>query len=172
MELQKFTYDNKLTKLFMLVTVLWGVVAMLVGLTVAFELIFPNMSGGISWLTFGRLRPLHTNAAIFAFVGNGFFAAIYYSMPRLLKTPMYSKAMGNIHFWGWQLIIVLAAVTYPLGLTQSKEYAELIWPIDILVVLVWVVFGLNMIDLYSKKSIAPLYILSDFTMCSKIYTEP
>ena len=100
MELQKFTYDNKLTKLFMLVTVLWGVVAMLVGLTVAFELIYPNMSGGISWLTFGRLRPLHTNAAIFAFVGNGFFAAIYYSMPRLLKTPMYSKAMGNIHFWG------------------------------------------------------------------------
>jgi len=100
MELQKFTYDNKLTKLFMLVTVLWGVVGMLVGLTAAFELIYPNMSGGISWLSFGRLRPLHTNAAIFAFVGNGFFAAIYYSMPRLLKTPMYSKAMGNIHFWG------------------------------------------------------------------------
>jgi len=158
MELQKFTYDNKLTKLFMLVTVLWGVVAMLVGLTVAFELIFPNMSGGISWLTFGRLRPLHTNAAIFAFVGNGFFAAIYYSMPRLLKTPMYSKAMGNIHFWGWQLIIVLAAVTYPLGLTQSKEYAELIWPIDILVVLVWVVFGLNMIMTLVKRRVKHIYV--------------
>jgi len=137
MELQKFTYDNKLTNYFIWATVGWGVTAMLVGLTAAFELIFPNMSGEISWLVFSRIRPLHTNAAIFAFVGNGFFAAIYYSMPRLLKTPMYSKAMGNIHFWGWQLIITLALLTYPFALSQSKEYAELIWPIDILVVLVW-----------------------------------
>ena len=158
MELQKFTYDNKLTKLFMLVTIMWGVVGMLVGLTVAFELIFPGMSAEISWLSFGRLRPLHTNAVIFAFVGNGFFAAIYYSMPRLLKTPMYSKAMGNIHFWGWQFIIVLAAITYPLGLTQSKEYAELIWPIDILVVLVWVVFGLNMIMTLVKRRVKHIYV--------------
>ncbi len=158
MELQKFTYDNKLTRMFMLVTVLWGVVAMLVGLTVAFELIFPTMSAEIPWLVFGRLRPLHTNAAIFAFVGNGFFAAIYYSMPRLLKTPMYSKALGNIHFWGWQLIIVLAAVSYPLGLTQGKEYAELIWPIDVLVVLVWVVFGLNMIMTLVYRRVKHIYV--------------
>jgi len=158
MELQKFTYDNRLTNFFIWATVGWGVVAMLVGLTAAFELIFPNMSGQISWLVFSRIRPVHTNAAIFAFVGNGFFAAIYYSMPRLLKTPMFSKAMGNIHFWGWQLIIVLAAVTYPFGLTQSKEYAELIWPIDILVVLIWVVFGLNMIMTLVKRRVKHIYV--------------
>jgi cytochrome c oxidase cbb3-type subunit I/II len=158
MELQKFTYDNKLSKMFMLVTVLWGIVGMLVGLTAAFELIFPNMSGGLPWLVFSRLRPLHTNAAIFAFVGNGFFTAIYYSMPRLLKTPMYSKPLGCIHFWGWQLIIVAAAITYPLGLTQSKEYAELIWPIDVAVVLVWVVFGLNMIMTMVKRRVKHIYV--------------
>ena len=158
MELQKFTYDNKLAKMFMLVTVLWGIVGMLVGLTAAFELIFPNMSGGLPWLVFSRLRPLHTNAAIFAFVGNGFFTAIYYSMPRLLKTPMFSKPLGCIHFWGWQLIIVAAAITYPLGLTQSKEYAELIWPIDVAVVLVWVVFGLNMIMTMVKRRVKHIYV--------------
>lgn len=158
MELQKFTYDNRLTKLFIWVTIGWGLVGMLVGLTAAFELIFPNMSGQISWLVFSRIRPVHTNAVIFAFVGNGFFAGIYYSMPRLLKTPMFSKAMGNIHFWGWQLIIVLAAITYPLGFTQSKEYAELIWPIDILVVLIWVVFGLNMIMTIVKRRVKHIYV--------------
>jgi cytochrome c oxidase cbb3-type subunit I/II len=158
MELQKFTYDNRLTKLFIWVTVGWGLVGMLVGLTVAFELIFPHLSGQIEWLVLSRIRPVHTNAAIFAFVGNGFFAAIYYSMPRLLKTPMYSKALGNIHFWGWQLIIVLAAISYPLGLTQSKEYAELIWPIDVLVVLIWVVFGLNMIMTLVKRRVKHIYV--------------
>ncbi len=158
MELQKFTYDNKLTNYFIWATVGWGVVAMLVGLTAAFELIFPNMSGEISWLVFSRIRPVHTNAAIFAFVGNGFFAAIYYSMPRLLKTPMFSKPMGCIHFWGWQLIIVLAALTYPFGFSQSKEYAELIWPIDILVVIIWVVFGLNMIMTLVKRRVKHIYV--------------
>ena len=158
MELQKFTYDNKLTNYFIWATVGWGVVAMLVGLTAAFELIFPNMSGEISWLVFSRIRPVHTNAAIFAFVGNGFFAAIYYSMPRLLKTPMFSKPMGCIHFWGWQLIIVLAALTYPFGFSQSKEYAELIWPIDILVVVIWVVFGLNMIMTLVKRRVKHIYV--------------
>jgi len=158
MQLEKFTYDNKLSKMFLFATVLWGVVAMLVGLTAAFELIFPNMSGSISWLSFGRLRPLHTNAAIFAFVGNGIFLAVYYSTPRLLKTPMYSKALGNIHFWGWQLIILLAAITFPLGLTQSKEYAELIWPIDILVVIIWVVFGLNLMMTLVKRRTKHIYV--------------
>lgn len=166
MELQKFTYDNKLTNFFIWATVGWGVTAMLVGLTAAFELIFPHMSGEISWLVFSRIRPLHTNAAIFAFVGNGFFAAIYYSMPRLLKTPMYSKAMGNIHFWGWQLIITLALLTYPFGLSQSKEYAELIWPIDILVVLVWVVFGLNMIMTLVKRRVKHIYVSIWFYMAT------
>lgn len=158
MELEKFTYDNKLTKMFMFATVLWGVVGMLVGLTAAFELIFPSLSAGLPWITFGRLRPLHTNAAIFAFVGNSIFTAVYYSTPRLLKTPMYSKLLGNIHFWGWQLIIVLAAVTLPLGLTQSKEYAELIWPIDVLVVIVWVAFGINLIWTMLNRRIKHIYV--------------
>ncbi len=158
MELQKFTYDNKLSKMFLYATVLWGFIAMLVGLTIAFELIFPRMSGGLEWLVFSRLRPLHTNGAIFAFVGNGIFLAIYYSTPRLLKTPMYSKTLGLINFWGWQLIIVLAAITYPLGLTQSKEYAELIWPIDILVVIIWVVFGLNLLMTLVKRRVKHIYV--------------
>jgi len=158
MELEKFTYDNKLTKMFLYATVLWGVVAMLVGLTAAFELIFPKMSGGIAWLVFSRLRPLHTNGAIFAFVGNSIFLAIYYSTPRLLKTPMFSKALGCIHFWGWQIIIVLAAITLPLGFTQSKEYAELIWPIDVLVVIIWVVFGLNLIMTMVKRRVKHIYV--------------
>ncbi len=143
MDLEKFTYDNKLARNFMYATIIWGVIGLLVGLTIAFELIFPRMSGGISWLVFSRLRPLHTNGAIFAFVGNAIFTAVYYSTPRLLKTPMYSKLLGQIHFWGWQLIIVAAAITFPLGLTQSKEYAELIWPIDLAVAVVWVIFGIN-----------------------------
>ncbi len=158
MELQKFTYDNRLSNMFLWATVLWGVVGMLVGLTAAYELIFPHLSGNISWLVFSRIRPVHTNAAIFAFVGNGIFTAIYYSTPRLLKTPMYSKLLGNIHFWGWQLIIVLAALTLPFGFTQSKEYAELIWPIDVLVVLIWVIFGLNLIMTLVKRRVKHIYV--------------
>ncbi len=158
MELQKFTYDNKLSRLFLYATVFWGIIAMLVGLTIAFELIFPRMSGGIEWLVFSRLRPLHTNGAIFAFVGNGIFLAVYYSTPRLLKTPMYSKTLGCINFWGWQLVILLAAITYPLGLSQSKEYAELIWPIDVLVTIIWVVFGLNLIMTMVKRRVKHIYV--------------
>ena len=158
MELQKFTYDNKLSRLFLFATVFWGFIGMLVGLTIAFELIFPHMSGGISWLSFGRLRPLHTNAVIFAFVGNGMFTGIYYSTPRLLKTSMYSELLGKIHFWGWQLIIVAAAITLPLGITVSKEYAELEWPIDIAIALVWVVFGLNLIMTMVKRRVQHIYV--------------
>jgi cytochrome c oxidase cbb3-type subunit I/II len=158
MELERFTYDNKLTKMFLFATIVFGVIGMLVGLTAAFELIFPNMSGSISWLSFGRIRPLHTNAVIFAFVGNGIFTAVYYSMPRLLKTPMYSKLFGNIHFWGWQIIILAAAITLPLGFTSSKEYAELEWPIDIAVVLIWVVFGVNMIGTILKRRVKHIYV--------------
>lgn len=158
MELEKFTYDNRLTKMFLFATVVFGVIGMLVGLTIAFELIFPHLSSSISWLSFGRIRPLHTNAAIFAFVGNGIFTAIYYSMPRLLKTPMYSKLLGNIHFWGWQLIILSAAITLPLGISSAKEYAELEWPIDIAVVLVWVVFGINMFGTLIKRRVKHIYV--------------
>jgi len=161
MEKQQFYYDNKIVKLFFWATVLWGVVGMLVGLLVALLFIFPNyltFAGDLSWLSFGRLRPLHTNAAIFAFVGNGVFLAVYYSMQRLLKTRMFSDFLGKLHFWGWQIIIVLAAITLPLGMTSSKEYAELEWPIDILVVLVWVVFGINMIGTLIKRRQRHIYV--------------
>ena len=158
MELQKFTYDNKTTRLFMNATILWGIVGMLVGLTIALELVFPLLSGGVSWLSFGRLRPLHTNAVIFAFVGNGIFTGIYYSAPRLLKTPMFSDLLGKIHFWGWQLIIVAAALTLPFGFSVGKEYAELEWPIDIAIALIWVVFGLNLILTIVNRRTKHIYV--------------
>jgi cytochrome c oxidase cbb3-type subunit I/II len=144
MQLEKFSFDNSIVRKFAFATVLWAIVGMLVGVIIAFQLAYPALNLGISYTSFGRLRPLHTNAVIFAFVGNGIYTGVYYMMPRLLKTSMWSKALGLVHFWGWQLIIVAAAVTLPLGLTQGKEYAELIWPIDIAITLIWVVFGINM----------------------------
>jgi len=158
MEKQKFYYDDKIVKLFSWATVVWGVVAFLVGLMVAYLYWFPHYMDGISWLSYGRLRPLHTNAAIFAFVGNGIFAGVYYSTQRLLKTRMFNDLLSKIHFWGWQLIIVLAAITLPLGITQSKEYAELEWPIDILVALVWVVFTINLIGTILKRRVRHIYV--------------
>ena len=125
MEMQQFHYDNKIVTKFIYATIVFGVVGMLVGVILAFMFLFPNMTDGISWLSFGRLRPLHTNAVIFAFVGNAMFAGIYYSLQRLLKTRMASDLLSNINFWGWQLIIVSAAITLPLGITTSKEYAVL-----------------------------------------------
>lgn len=158
MQLEKFTYDNKIARLFLNATIFWGIVATLVGLIIATELILPKLSGGISFLSFGRLRPLHTNAAIFAFVGNAIFMGIYYSLPRLLKTPIYSKTLGLINFWGWQLIIVMAAITLPLGFTVGKEYAELEWPIDITIAVVWVIFGLNLIMTTIKRRVKHIYV--------------
>src|SRR5690606_23531907 len=136
---------------FLYASILFGVVGMLVGLLVALMYLFPNITEGISWLSYGRLRPLHTNAVIFAFVGNAIFAGIYYSLQRLLKARMYSDVLSNINFWGWQLVIVAAAISLPLGYTSSKEYAELEWPIDIAIALVWVVFGINMIGTILKR---------------------
>ncbi len=158
MELQKFTYDNRLSRMFLNATIFWGFVGMLVGLTIATELIFPLMTNGVSWLSFGRLRPLHTNAVVFAFVGNGMFTGIYYSTPRLLKTPMYSELLGKIHFWGWQLIILSAVITLPLGYTVSKEYAELEWPIDIAIAIVWVIFGINLVMTMVKRRTKHIYV--------------
>jgi cytochrome c oxidase cbb3-type subunit I/II len=158
MALEKFTYDNKLAKYFANATILWALVAFLVGLTAALELVFPSFNMGLQYITFGRLRPLHTNAAIFAFVGNGIFTAVYYSTPRLLKTPMFSKTLGLINFWGWQLIIVLATVTLLAGITTSKEYAELEWPIDILIAVVWVIFGWNLIGTMLKRRTKHIYV--------------
>lgn len=158
MELEKFYYDNKIVRNFIYAAIVFGLVGMLVGLLLAFLFLFPNLTDGISFLSFGRLRPLHTNAVIFAFVGNAMFAGIYYSMQRLLQTRMYSDLLGKIHFWGWQLIIVAAAVTLPLGITSSKEYAELEWPIDIAITLVWVVFAINMIGTILIRRQRHLYV--------------
>ncbi|MDT8347108.1 MAG: cbb3-type cytochrome c oxidase subunit I, partial [Flavobacteriaceae bacterium] len=158
MEQEQFYYDNKIVKKFLYATILWGVVGMLVGLLLAFLFLFPKLTGDISWLSFGRLRPLHTNAVIFAFVGNAIFAGIYYSLQRLLKARMFSDLLSNINFWGWQLIIVAAAITLPLGFTSSKEYAELEWPIDIAIALVWVAFGANMIGTILKRRQRHIYV--------------
>ncbi|RIV43092.1 MULTISPECIES: cytochrome-c oxidase, cbb3-type subunit I [Flagellimonas] len=158
MEIQQFRYDNKIVQKFLYATILWGVVGMSVGLLLAFMFLFPNVTEGIPWLSFGRLRPLHTNAVIFAFVGNAIFAGVYYSLQRLLKARMFSDVLSNINFWGWQLIIVAAALTLPLGYTTSKEYAELEWPIDLAIAVVWVVFGWNMIGTILKRRQRHLYV--------------
>jgi len=158
MEMQQFYYDNKIVKKFLYACIVFGVVGMLVGLLLAILFLFPNLTDGVSWLSFGRLRPLHTNAVIFAFVGNAIFAGVYYSTQRLLKTRMYSDLLSTINFWGWQLIIVAAAITLPLGYTTSKEYAELEWPIDIAIALVWVVFGINLIMTIVKRRERHIYV--------------
>lgn len=158
MELEKFSYDNKIVKAFMIATVTFGLVGMLVGLTAAIQLVYPIFNFDLQYTTFGRIRPLHTNAIIFAFVGNAMFAGIYYSMQRLLKTRMLSDTLSWIHFWGWQLIILAAAITLPLGLTTSKEYAELEWPIDIAITIIWVVFGWNMIGTIIKRRERHMYV--------------
>jgi cytochrome c oxidase cbb3-type subunit I/II len=158
MEMQQFHYDNKIVRNFIYASILFGVVGMLVGLILAILFLFPNLTDGISFLSFGRLRPLHTNAVIFAFVGNAMFAGVYYSMQRLLKTRMFSDFLSKLHFWGWQLIIVAAAVSLPLGYTTSKEYAELEWPIDIAIALIWVVFGINMIGTIIKRRERHIYV--------------
>lgn len=166
--MEKFIYDNRLPKLFAIATIFWGVVGMLLGVIAAFQLAYPilNFSDLMPYLTFGRLRPVHTNAVIFAFVGNGIFTGVYYAIPRLLKTSMWNKTLGFIHFWGWQLIIVLAAVTLLAGFTTGKEYAELEWPIDILITLIWVVFGLNMIGTILTRRERHLYVAIWFFLAS------
>lgn len=158
MEVQQFYYDNKVVKKFIYATLLWGIVGFSIGLILALMFLFPDLNNGISWLSFGRLRPLHTNAVIFAFVGNAIFAGVYYSLQRLLKTRMASDFLSNFNFWGWQIIIVAAAITLPLGYTTSKEYAELEWPIDIAIALVWVAFGANMIWTILKRRQRHLYV--------------
>ncbi|UBZ06624.1 cytochrome-c oxidase, cbb3-type subunit I [Salegentibacter mishustinae] len=158
MEVEQFHYDNKIVKKFTMATLFWGIVGMSVGLLLAFMFLFPNITDGIPWLSFGRLRPLHTNAVIFAFVGNAIFAGVYYSTQRLLKARMFSDFLSNFNFWGWQAIIVAAAITLPMGFTSSKEYAELEWPIDIAIALVWVAFGANLIGTMIKRRQRHLYV--------------
>ena len=154
---QQFQYDNKIVRAFGLASFIFGVVGMLVGLIIALQLVYPSLNLG-PWLTFGRLRPLHTNAVIFAFVGNGIFMGVYYSLQRLLKARMWSDALSWIHFWGWQVVILCAAVSLPMGFTTSGEYSELIWPLDILITLVWVVFGVNMFGTILARRENHLYV--------------
>ncbi len=158
MEKQTFYYDNKMVRNFAYATTLWGVVGMLVGVVIAFQLVFPSLNLNFAPTTFGRMRPVHTNAVIFAFVGNGIFMGVYYALPRLLKARMFSDLLSKIHFWGWQLIILSAALTLWLGFTTGKEYAELEWPIDIAITLIWVVFGINMFGTILKRRERHLYV--------------
>jgi len=158
MELQKFSYDNRMTRNFAIATMVWGVVGLLAGLLIAFQIFIPAMNFGLEFTTFGRTRPVHTNAIIFAFVGNAIFTGVYYSLQRLLKTRIYSELLSKIHFWGWQSIIVAAAVTLLAGFTTGKEYAELEWPIDIAITLVWVVFGWNMFGTILQRRTSHIYV--------------
>ncbi len=158
MQMETFRYDNTIVKYFMLATVIWGFVGMLVGLIIALQLYIPELNFGIPYLTYGRIRPIHTNAVIFAFVGNGIFMGLYYSLQRLCKARMFSDLLSYIHFWGWQLIILLAAVTLSLGITTSKEYAELEWPIDILITVIWVIFAVNMFGTIIKRREKHMYV--------------
>jgi cytochrome c oxidase cbb3-type subunit I/II len=158
MQLEKFYYDNNIVRQFGIATIFWGIIGMLVGILIAFQLAYPQLNFGISYLSFGRLRPLHTNAVIFAFVGNAIFAGGYYLFQRVLKTRLFSDTLSKIHLWGWQLIIVLGAISLVMGFTTGKEYAELEWPIDILITLIWVVFGVNMFGTILKRRERHLYV--------------
>src|SRR5690349_907445 len=150
-------YDDRIVLRFMTASVGWGIVGLLVGLVVALQLAFWQANVG-PYFTFGRLRPLHTNAVIFAFVGNMIFAGIYYSSQRLLKARMASDFLSRFHFWGWQAIIVAAAVTLPLGISTSKEYAELEWPIDIAITIVWIAFAINFFWTLARRNEKQLYV--------------
>ncbi len=156
--LESFSYDDGIVRLFLVATIVWGIVGTVAGLLVALLLVIPNLLESVNptiaqYFTFGRLRPVHTNAAIFAFAGNAIFAAVYYSTQRLCKCRMWSDLLSRLHFWGWQAIIVAAAVTLPLGFTQGKEYAELEWPIDLAIAVVWLLFfgGNFLMTLWNRR---------------------
>ena len=157
-KLERFSYDDAVVRNFLWASVIFGLVAMLVGVFIAAQLAMPSLNLGLEYFSFGRLRPLHTNAAIFAFAGNALFAGIYYSSQRLLKARMFSDALSRFHFWGWQAIIVAAAITLPLGITQGKEYAELEWPIDLAIAVVWVGFGINFFGTIWKRRERHMYV--------------
>lgn len=158
MEVQKFHYDNRIVRDFGIASVVFAVVGMLVGVIIASQLFSPALNANLQYITYGRIRPLHTNAIIFAFVGNAIFMGVYYSLQRLCKARMFSDLLSRIHFWGWQLIIVAAAVSLPLGITTSKEYAELEWPIDIAITLIWVVFAINFFGTIIKRRERHMYV--------------
>jgi cytochrome c oxidase cbb3-type subunit I/II len=158
MQPERFSYDNGIVKDFAIATVVWGIVGMTVGILIATQLFAPGLNFSTAFTTFGRLRPLHTNAVIFAFVGNAIFMGVYYSLQRVCKARMFSDVLSHIHFWGWQLIIISAAATLPLGATTGKEYAELEWPVDILITLIWVVFIVNMFGTIFRRRERHMYV--------------
>src|SRR5678809_198229 len=153
MNVETFKYDNRIVRAFAIATVIWGIVGFSAGLLIACQLFWPDLNFNLQFTTFGRLRPLHTNAVIFAFVGNGMFCGIYYSLQRLCKARMFSDALSWVNFWGWQAIIVSAAITLPLGLTSSKEYAELEWPIDIAIAVIWVAFTVALLHIITSLAV-------------------
>ncbi|HEV7380935.1 MAG TPA: cytochrome-c oxidase, cbb3-type subunit I [Dyadobacter sp.] len=167
-ELDEFKYDNRIVRNFAIATILFGLIGMLVGLLAALQLVFPDLNMDIQYLTFGRIRPLHTNAVIFAFVGNGFFTGMYYSAPRVLRTPMWSPVLSRFHFWAWQFIILAAAITLPMGLTTSKEYAELEWPLDVAIAVVWVSALINLIMTTINRRTEHIYAAVWFYLASFI----
>jgi cytochrome c oxidase cbb3-type subunit I/II len=165
---ESFKYDNRIVRAFAIATVIFGLVGFSAGLLIACQLFWPGLNLNLQYTTFGRLRPLHTNAVIFAFVGNGMFMGIYYSLQRLCKARMFSDTLSWINFWGWQLVIVAAAVTLPLGFTTSKEYAELEWPIDIAIAVVWVVFTVNLMGTILKRREKHMYVAIWFYIATAI----
>ena len=155
---ETFRYDNRIVRAFAIATVVWGVIGMTAGLTLALQLFFPAANLDWPMVTFGRLRPVHTNAMVFAFVGNGMFMGIYYSLQRLCKARMFSDKLSWFHFWGWNAIIVAAAITLPLGFTTSKEYAELEWPVKIAIGVVWLAFTANLLGTIVQRREKHLYV--------------
>ncbi|HEY0845409.1 MAG TPA: cytochrome-c oxidase, cbb3-type subunit I [Noviherbaspirillum sp.] len=155
-------YNYKVVKQFTIATVVWGVVGMLVGVFIAAQLAWPALNFDIAWLSYGRLRPLHTNAVIFAFGGSALFATSYYVVQRTSQARLFSDGLAAFTFWGWQLVIVSAAITLPLGITTSKEYAELEWPIDILITLVWVAYAVVFFGTLVKRKVPHIYVANWF----------
>ena len=166
--IETFKYDNRIVRAFAIATVIWGIVGMSAGLLCAVQLFFPGANLDLQFVTFGRLRPVHTNAVIFAFVGNGMFMGIYYSLQRLCKARMFSDKLSWLNFWGWNAIIVAAAITLPLGITTSKEYAELEWPIKIAIAVVWVAFAINLFGTIIKRREKHIYVAIWFYIATAI----
>src|SRR3990172_53117 len=162
MAAQAATYNYKVIRQFSIMTIIWGIVGMLVGVVIAAQLALPALNFDIPWLTFGRLRPLHTNAVVFAFGGSALFATSYYIVQRTCATRLFSDGLAAFTLWGWQLVIVLAAISLPLGITQSKEYAELEWPIDILIAVVWVSYAIVFFGTLARRKTPHIYVANWF----------
>ncbi|MGD2167639.1 MAG: cbb3-type cytochrome c oxidase subunit I, partial [Gammaproteobacteria bacterium] len=156
------TYSDRVVRQFAIMTIVWGIVGMTVGLFIAAQLMWPALNFDVSWLSYGRLRPLHTNAVIFAFGGSALFATSYYVVQRTCHVALFLPRLAAFTFWGWQAVIVLAAVTLPLGLTQGKEYAELEWPIDLLIAVVWVAYGAVFFGTLATRRVRHIYVANWF----------